>query len=89
MSVALLLLAVAAGLALGVMFYGGLWMTVRALPAAPHPVVLTLCSLALRTAAVLAGLLLVTRGRWQNALACLVGFTAARAAVSRYWVKCT
>lgn len=79
----------AAGLALGVIFYGGLWITVRALASAHHPAILSVSSLALRMAVVLAGFLLLTRGRWQNAAACLIGFAAGRAAVSRFWVKCT
>ncbi len=78
-----------AGLALGVMFYGGLWMTVRRLMTTEHPVVLTLGSLIVRAGVTLAGFLLVTNGRWENTVACLMGFVAARVAVSRFLPVCT
>jgi F1F0 ATPase subunit 2 len=71
------------GVMLGVLFYGGLWITVRQLMITRHPIAVTLGSLILRMAAVLAGLLLVSRGRWQNVAACLVGLTAGRIAVGR------
>lgn len=78
----------AVGVMLGVLFYGGLWITIRRLMSARHPIAVTLGSLFLRTAVVLAGFLFVARGRWQNAIACLVGFAIGRIAVSRLWV-CT
>ena len=78
-----------AGAILGLLFYGGLWMTVRALPATRHPVTLTLSSVMLRTAAVLFGLWMVAGGRWQNALTCVAGFVIGRIAVSRVVLRCT
>lgn len=78
----------AAGVMLGVLFYGGLWITVRRLMVTRHPMAVTLGSLLLRMAVVLAGLLLVARGRWQNVLAALVGFAIGRVVVSKVWV-CT
>jgi F1F0 ATPase subunit 2 len=77
-----------AGAILGLLFYGGLWMTVRALPVTRHPIALTLSSVTLRTAAVLSGLWLVAGGRWQNALACVAGFVIGRIAVSRVVLRC-
>jgi len=85
----ILILCTLAGLALGVMFYGGLWMTVRRLLTTPHPVLLTLGSLIVRAGLTLAGFVLVTNGRWQNTVACLVGFAAARMVVSRFLPVCT
>jgi F1F0 ATPase subunit 2 len=76
------------GVTLGVLFYGGLWITIRRLMTTHHPIAVTLGSLSLRTVAVLAGLLFVTRGRWQNALGCLAGFVIGRIAVSRYLRLC-
>jgi len=78
-----------AGVALGVLFYGGLWITIQRLTITCHPIALTLGSLLLRMAVVLAGFLLVTRGRWQNALLCLAGFMVGRIAVSRFLRVCT
>ena len=89
MSNAALVISLLAGVALGVLFYGGLWITIRRLPTTGHPLGVTLGSLLLRMAMVLAGLLLVTRGRWQNAAACLAGFVLGRIAVSRYLRVCT
>lgn len=76
--------SVLAGITLGALFYGGLWLTVRRLAVTRHPVAVTLGSLLIRMTAVLAGLLLVAHGRWQNVLACLVGLTIGRVAVSRF-----
>lgn len=73
-----MILRFAFGLLLGAFFYGGLWLTVRRLPATRHPFALTLGSLFLRTAVTLAGFLCVIGGRWQNAVVALIGFTAAR-----------
>lgn len=78
----------AVGVMLGVLFYGGLWITVRSLMVTQHPLAVTLGSLLLRMAVVLAGMLMVARGRWQNALAALAGFAIGRAVVSKVWV-CT
>ncbi len=61
MSIISLCLSAAAGVMLGLLFYGGLWITVRALPVTRSPVAMTLGSLVFRTAAVLAGVVLVSR----------------------------
>ena len=74
-----------AGFGLGVVFYGGLWMTVRRLPKSRHAVLLALASFWGRTGLVVAGLLLAMDASWQKAATFLVGFVAARAALSR-WV---
>jgi F1F0 ATPase subunit 2 len=73
-----LLLAFAAGLGLGLFYFGGLWLTVRRLPAWRHPVPLLLASFAARTAAVVLGFYFVMGGRWERALACLVGLLVMR-----------
>ena len=76
------------GLALGVLFYGGLWLTVRRLLTSHHPVALTLGSLLLRSGVALAGFLLVSDGDWRNTTACLIGFVVARIVVSRELPLC-
>lgn len=78
-----------AGVLLGFVFYGGLWLTVRHLTVTSHPAALTLYSLLVRTAVVCGGILSVARGRWQNVLACLAGLAASRLLVSRFWALCT
>jgi F1F0 ATPase subunit 2 len=73
-----LLLAFAAGLGLGLFYFGGLWLTVRQLPTSRYPVPLLLASFAGRTAVAVVGFYFVMGGRWERALACLVGFLVAR-----------
>jgi F1F0 ATPase subunit 2 len=79
-----ILLILLAGFALGIVFYGGLWLTVRALPKSRHVLLLALASFWGRTALVVAGLLLAMDGSWQRALVCLVGFAVARIALARW-----
>lgn len=73
-----------AGFGLGLLFFGGLWWTVRALPASRYPAILMMGSFWIRTGLVIAGLLLAMDGHWQRALACLLGFMLARPALSRW-----
>jgi len=54
-----------------------------------HPVAVTLGSFLLRLSVVVAGFLIISGGRWQNALACLAGFAMGRIAVSRFVTTCT
>lgn len=70
-----------AGLALGIFFYAGLNLTVRHLPGARHPALLTVTSFWVRTLLVLAGFLFMIQEHWEYALAALAGFTVGRAAV--------
>ena len=73
-----LLLAWVAGAALGVVFFGGLWWTVRRGVTARQPALWFFASLLLRMAIVLSGFYLVSGGQWQRLLACLLGFVIAR-----------
>jgi F1F0 ATPase subunit 2 len=81
MNTILILVRVLAGFALGVFFYGGLWLTVRRLSDTRHPGLLTLGSFWIRTLLVVGGFLFVMAGRWDYALWSLIGFTAGRFAV--------
>lgn len=81
-------IGIAAGIALGVFFYGGLWMTVRQIPRSRHPAPLVFGSLLVRMAVVLAGFVLLSHGQWRNAVALLAGLIAGRMAVSRYLTLC-
>jgi len=74
-----------AGFGLGFLFFGGLWLTVRALPASRHPTLLVLASYWARTALVVVGFVFLIAGRWQNAVLALLGFVAARLALS-HWI---
>ena len=75
---------IAAGLdggALGAIFFGGLWWTVRRGVSSAHPALWFLGSLLVRMAVVLAGFYFVGHGSWQRLVACLVGFILARLVV--------
>jgi F1F0 ATPase subunit 2 len=78
-----LILAWMIGLALGGLFFGGLWWTVHRLAASNQPAMLFLVSFLLRMAVVISGFLLVGRGDWKRLAICLVGFVMARIVLIR------
>jgi F1F0 ATPase subunit 2 len=78
-------LCLLAGIGLGMLFYGGLWFTVRALPRSEHPMALAFASFSARTGVVLTGFVLVTGHRWHNAVLCLLGFVLARTLLG-WWI---
>lgn len=78
-----LILSIAAGLLLGVLFFGGLWWTIRRGLSSKQPTLWFLGSLILRLGITLAGFYLVSAGRWERLVACLAGFIVARYIVKR------
>ena len=80
-----LALALISGVFLGIIFFGGLWWTVRKGLASQSQwsAFLFPVSLLLRTGIALTGFYLVADGRWERLLACLLGFVAARLLVVR------
>ncbi len=76
-----LVLAWLAGGALGVIFFGGLWWTVRKGISSPYPVLWFLGSMLLRMGIALAGFYFVAGGEWKRLVACLLGFIMARLGV--------
>jgi len=77
-----LALAWLAGGALGAIFFGGLWWTVRKGVSSPQPALWFFGSLLLRMSIVLAGFYFVSGGQWKRLVACLVGFIIARVVVT-------
>ena len=75
--------ALLAGACFGVVFFGGLWWTVRRAAASPVPARWFLGSLVLRTTMVLAGFFAVGAGQPLRIGLCLLGFLLARAIVLR------
>jgi F1F0 ATPase subunit 2 len=73
-----LLLSGIAGVALGVVFFGGLWWTVRKAVTSGQPALWFFGSVLLRMAIALAGFYFVSDGHWERLLACLLGFVIAR-----------
>jgi F1F0 ATPase subunit 2 len=72
------MLALVTGVFLGVVFFGGLWWTVRKGFSSEQPGQLFFVSLLLRTGLVLAGFYLIGRDHWERLLVCLLGFVIAR-----------
>ncbi len=79
----ILMLAGAAGVGLGAIFFGGLWWTVRRGVSSPQPALWFLGSALLRLALTLTGFYFISGGQWQRLVAALVGFIAARLLVTR------
>ena len=78
-----LALAFVAGAGLGMIFFAGLWWTVRKGVSSPRPALWFLCSGLLRMSVVLAGFYFVSGGQFRRLVACLVGFIIARVVVTR------
>jgi F1F0 ATPase subunit 2 len=74
----------AAGAALGMVFFGGLWLTLLAFPTARHPLALALGSFWGRTALVIAVFAFVLSGGVPDLLICLAGFIGARLLLARW-----
>lgn len=74
--------AIAAGFGLGLLFFGGLWWTVRHAAGFRHPALTVLGSALLRMAVVTGGFLAVAGGEWSRVLLCLFGFLLARLVVT-------
>jgi F1F0 ATPase subunit 2 len=75
--------AVAAGGVLGLVFFGGLWLTVDRLGRSRRPLALAALSFGLRLAVAGVGFWVVLRWGPQHLVAALVGFLAMRAVLVR------
>ena len=75
--------ALAIGIFLGALFFGGLWWTVRRGLTAANPALWFGVSALARMAIILSGLYYVARVGWPSLLACLCGLLIARVATTR------
>jgi len=75
-------LAFVAGVGLGMIFFAGLWWTVRKGVSSPRPALWFLGSGLLRMSIVLAGFYFVSGGQFRRLVACLAGFIIARVFVT-------
>jgi F1F0 ATPase subunit 2 len=80
-----LILAFMGGMALGILHFGGLWLTVRHLPTTRWPWLCIVCSTLGRTGVSLAGFYLVMRSGWGHLLVCLGGFLGVRFFLIQRW----
>ncbi|MFT5904807.1 MAG: F1F0 ATPase subunit 2 [Cryomorphaceae bacterium] len=78
----MLILVCVAGVALGVIFFGGLWWTVQKGVSSGHPASLFLFSAVLRMAIVMTGFYLVSGGDLKRLLICVGGFFIARISIA-------
>jgi F1F0 ATPase subunit 2 len=74
----ILVLALATGVLLGAIFFGGLWWTVQKGVSSKRPALWFFGSLLLRTSVALVGFYFIARGHWERLLVCLLGFVMAR-----------
>ncbi len=75
--------ALVTGVLLGALFFGGLWWTVQQLASSKQPALWVFGSLMLRTGIALVGFYVISNGRWERMLACILGFVIARLIVIR------
>jgi F1F0 ATPase subunit 2 len=78
-----LALAFGTGAVLGGLYFGVLWLTVRRLPRARRPALLTAASFGLRIALLAGGLVVIMDGSGVRLLAALLGILAARTLMIR------
>jgi F1F0 ATPase subunit 2 len=79
-----LLFSVAAGALIGLVFFGGLWLTVQRGLQASRVALWVLISFLLRMGFALGGFYLISDGQWQRMLSCLLGFLLARTLISQF-----
>lgn len=78
-----ILAALAAGLGLGLVYFGGLWWTVRRLPTWQRPALVFLISFAVRMGVALVGLLLLVRAGMPYLMTGLVTMVLVRVYLTR------
>ena len=64
------------GALIGALYFGRLWLSIRALPRLNHPMLWLLAGTFARLGLVLAAFLLVSQGQWARLAACLAGLAA-------------
>ena len=73
-----------AGAGIGLIFFGGLWWTLKRALLSKHPALGLTFSLAVRTGLALLGFYWLVPPHWPELLSSLLGFTLARLLISRY-----
>lgn len=74
-----IIVSLADGIGLSILYFGGLWLTVQVLPASSRPAFLMVGSFLVRIAATLVGLYCILGdGRWESLVAFMLGFVCMR-----------
>jgi F1F0 ATPase subunit 2 len=81
----ILALCLASGIFLGIIYFGGLWLTIRHLASAHHPEILALGSFICRSAVCILGFYMVLGAGFEGLASSLAGFILAKAALVRRW----
>jgi len=76
-----IIVAFSAGLGLGLLFFGGLWLTIRKLPSSSRPRVLFWSSFLIRNVVTVALFILLCQTDWLKWAATLAGFLTIRTAL--------
>ena len=76
------ILAFIAGMVLGMLFFGGLWFTVKKAVTAKKPAIWFFISFFLRVSIILIGFYYISLGSWQRLIFSLIGFIIARFVVT-------
>lgn len=77
-----MVLAIIAGIALGMIFFGGLWFTVKKAVTAKIPALWFFTSFFLRISVVMLGFYFISPGGWQPLIVSVLGFILARFVVT-------
>lgn len=73
-----MLVVFAAGFVLGILFFGGLWLTVKKAMISKRPALWFISSLLIRVSITLIGFYYLSQGSWKNLLIAVSGFIIAR-----------
>ncbi|HPS17190.1 MAG TPA: ATP synthase subunit I [Bacteroidales bacterium] len=76
--------ALFAGIIIGAIFFGGLWLTIKKGVTSKNPLLWVLGSFILRTGIALVGFYYISEGNWKKLLICLFGFILARLLSKRF-----
>ncbi len=79
-----MILAFIAGILLGILFFLGLWVTVKKVVKTKIPSIWVFVSFFLRVSIILIGFYYVSEGSWQRLLVCVLGFIIARFLVGHF-----
>ncbi|MET4081950.1 F1F0 ATPase subunit 2 [Pedobacter sp. UYP30] len=80
----MMVVALVSGLILGIIFFGGLWLTVKKSLGTAYAALWFLASSVIRTAIVLTGFYFIAQGSLPRILISVAGFVAARFLVLRF-----
>ncbi len=72
------------GIILGIIFFGGLWLTIKKSVTSKMPGLLFIASFFIRTGITLLGFYFLAANNWKNMAACLVGFVISRFIIKQY-----